>query len=272
MSELSDEELQALSEEMNVTKEDIEVKLQEDTPDPLRNVFRMPDIPIASGPVSKIVLNEKQKNTIHILTVHLTSLKKKPDAVNIFNAWPTQGRAMKEKSGPQPTITSISEYQQSNDYADSMVVWGIEVGTNPGGLTTEMLAVLENISDTSKMKGLGARLKEAGVTWSKFNAWRKIPAFEEALTAKLGNSLNDSVLLADVQLASLAQNGDLKAIQYLNEMVGRGPNNKKAVDAVAFARIILESVMRRVRDPQIIKEISADIELAAKSQGLTALE
>jgi DNA-binding protein Fis len=76
--------------------------------------------------------------------------------------------------------------------------------------------------------------------------------------------MDDAPKIIDTQLVAMASNGDLNAIKYYNDLVGRGPNDKKAVDAMQFSKIVLEAVMKHV-NPEQLKAISAEIELASKA-------
>ena len=154
----------------------------------------------------------------------------------------------------------------TEEFALNMGERGIET-VPQSGLLPEQIALISILSDTTSRMGIKERLKKAGIPWAKYNGWRRQKPFADALQEATGGALSDAVSQADVQLAQLAQNGDLKAIQYLNDMIGRGPNNRKAVDAMQFARIVLEAVQRQV-SPEQAQAISAEIELASKQLGI----
>ena len=137
------------------------------------------------------------------------------------------------------------------------------------GLSPEQIALIHILTDTSSKLSFNARLKKAGISSAKYQGWRRQKPFADALSQSQGGVLHSAIGNADVQLASLAENGDLKSIIYLNEMVGRGPNNRKAVDAIQFARIVLEAVQKNV-NPEQARAISAEIELASKQLGIGA--
>lgn len=228
--------------------------------------LKMPAIKadIVAGPVA---LSNQQKNNICIIAYALAikNLAFEPD--KIYHLWPIEGDPYKlARAGRRPSITGIQQFMATDEFAMNMGERGIE--TKPqSGLLPEQVALISILSDTTSQLGIRQRLKKAGITWAVYNGWRRQKQFADALSAATGSSLSDAVSQSDVQLAQLAQNGDLKAIVYLNEMIGRGPNNRKAVDAIQFARIVLEAVQKHV-NPEQARAISSEIELASQQLGL----
>lgn len=219
-------------------------------------------------PAGDISISPQQKNNVCTIVYAHETQGVNYNAEVIYKAWPISGSEYQmRRAGTRPSITAIQQFLSTPEFGQLMEDRGIKVQGNPGGLTYEQIALISILGNTASRESLSTRLKKAGVSWSKFNGWKRQKPFADALKGIAGNSLQDAIPMADVQLASLAQNGDLKAIVYLNEMVGRGPNNKKAVDAVAFARIVLEAVQKNV-SPEQAKAISAEIELASKTIGM----
>jgi hypothetical protein len=244
--------------------------------DPSREIWKpalpatMPEIKedVVAG---KIPITEQQKNNICIISYSLATRNLAIDPPAIFHLWPVEGDPYKlRRAGKRPSITAIQQFLATEEYIDRMGERGIDVMPEEvQGLMPEQIALISILTDTSSNLGLRARLKKAGITWATYNGWRRQKPFADALRQAAGGVLTDAIEHADVQLAQMASNGDLKAIQYLNDMIGRGPNNRKAVDAIQFARIILESVQKHV-SPDQARAISAEVELATKQLGIGA--
>lgn len=212
--------------------------------------------------------NDQQKQNIEIISyaLYTQGIIVTPD--EIWKAWPTEGDPYKlQRSGKRPSLTAITQYTETDLYKENVSKWGISLAVNDKGLTDEQLALLDILSNTSKLGGLQQRLKKAGVSASKFRAWKRQRAFSEAMKRLVQYEREDAADNVDIQLISMAQNGNLNAIKYYNDLVGRGPNDKKAVDAMQFSKIILESVMKHVT-PEQLKAISAEVEFASKQMGI----
>lgn len=213
-------------------------------------------------------VDKQQKTNIGLIAYALTIQDYKITSEEIYNAWPTEGDSYKlSRAGKRPSINAIQNYLGTDEFALDMADRGVEFSTRPGGLSDEQIALLNILSDTSIKGGLNTRLKRAGVTSSTFKSWKRQRAFSEAFNRLVSLERQDAAEMVDVQLISMAQNGDLNAIKYFNDLVGRGPNDRKAVDSMQFSKIVLEAVMKHVSDPQILKSISAEIELASKQLG-----
>lgn len=233
---------------------------------------KMPELKIPNV-VETLHLTQKQKRNIctiaYTLDVHL---HEPIEAPRIHQMWPySPENASKEElnqAGPRPSENVITNWLGTGEFRDMMQVRGVEVTDTVGQLMPEQIALISILTDTSTKTTIGTRLKRAGIPWAKYHAWRRQKLFAEALQEAAGGALRDAVENTDVQLAQLAQNGDLNAIKYFNEMLGRGPNDRKAVDAMQFAKIILDVVQRHVNQDQA-RAIAAEIGLEAKKIGLS---
>lgn len=236
-----------------------------------------PELPAAMPEIKtdvvagKVPLSEQQKRNICTIAYSLATRNLVIEPPAIFHLWPVEGDPYKlRRAGKRPSITGIQQFICTEEYAERMGERGIDISpADQQTLMPEQIALISILNDTSSNLGLRARLKKAGVSWPVYNGWRRQKPFADAMSQAAGGALSDAVEHADVQLAQMAVNGDLKAIQYLNDMVGRGPNNRKAVDAIQFARIVLEAVQRHV-SPDQARSISSEIELASKQLGIGA--
>lgn len=225
--------------------------------------------PIKDSVAGPIYLTPQQKVNICVCAYSLATRNHSIEPEAIFRLWPIEGDPYKlSRAGARPSITGIQQFIATEEFAKQMAERGID--TAPiAGLSGEQYALISILSNTTDRSSVSSRLKRAGISWAIYNGWRKQKPFADALAEAQGGALKDAIGNSDVQLAQLAQNGDLKAIIYLNEMIGRGPNQRKAVDAIQFARIVLEAVQKNV-SPDQARAISAEIELASKQLGIGA--
>jgi hypothetical protein len=233
----------------------------------VKNNLAIDVFPDAPKPVSvgTPTTNEQQCRNIGIIAYSLTIQGIAVTAEEIYKAWPTSGDLYKlQRAGKRPSISAIQVYLGKQEFLKDMANRGVEFSTDPGGLTDEQVAFLNIVTDTTIKSGLNARIRKAGITSATFRAWKRQPAFSEAWSRLVQMEMDDAPKIIDTQLVAMASNGDLNAIKYYNDLVGRGPNDKKAVDAMQFSKIVLEAVMKHV-NPEQLKAISAEIELASKA-------
>jgi hypothetical protein len=78
----------------------------------------------------------------------------------------------------------------------------------------------------------------------------------------VGDSLKQAIPAAEIQLANRMTAGDLNAIKYGFEVLGRhDPANKKQIDAQKMIGLILEVIDRRVIDPDTRAAIGSDLQI-----------
>lgn len=231
---------------------------------------KLPEIkPFDSTVAKKISISTQQKNNISAIAYALNVLKGEAiEPARIYEMWPTAKfkPELLNQAGPRPSITAIQQFMETEQYVDLMAERGVTVNASVG-LTFEQIALITILSNTTSRETIRGRLKRAGVTYPTYTAWRRQRPFAEALAAATGAAMTDAIENTDVQLAVMAQNGDLNAIKYFNELMGRAPDDKKAVDAMAFAKLILEVVQRNVDKEQALA-ISSEIGLLAKQLGI----
>lgn len=227
---------------------------------------KMPPIkPMIESVAGNVNLTKQQRANVSLIAFALdVHMGEAISADRIYELWPTSKfkADLINQAGPRPSLTGISQFLGTDDYAMRMAERGIVV-SGPVGLSPEQIALIAILSNTISRETIHGRLKRAGISYNTYTAWRRQRAFTEALTEATGAAMRDAVENTDVQLAVMAQNGDLRAIQYFNELMGRAPDDKKAVDAMAFAKLILEVVQRQVTPAQALA-ISSEVGLLAK--------
>lgn len=171
--------------------------------------------------------------------------------------------------GTRPTINAIQHYFTTDDFAQRMWILGVEVSHEASGLTVEQMGLLTILTNVTDGRGLRQKIKAANVPWSRYQAWLKQPAFNQAYRKLVSDALKDSIPAAETALSQKMVAGDLASIKFGFELTGHyNPADKKQVDAVKMVSVILEVIEENVRDPEILKKIGAQIQL----RGLGAVE
>ena len=226
----------------------------------------------ALEPAKVTPLTDQQKKNVGVIAYALNLQQITINADEIYSAWPVGGDLYAQmRAGKRPSRTQIAAYLGSEEGKDDLINRGLPVTIDEingdDSLTSEQIALISILSDTSLTLSLDGRLRKAGVKRSVYRSWLRQKAFSAAMRKIVSDEMHLAKENVDVALTQMAQNGNLKAIQYFNDLMGRGPDSRKEVDAIAFSRTVLEAVMRHCTKEQITA-IASEIELATKQAGL----
>lgn len=153
-------------------------------------------------------------------------------------------------------------------YAPAMVSRGVPVH-NFNGLTSEQLLVAQIVTNPTDRRSLREKLRSAGVTYQQYRNWMQQPRFSQYM-----NKISEGMLLDHVPdfnnvLVTKALNGDLKALQYINELSGRhDPDAKKAQDLMGVIEKLLDIILRNVTDQDTLSRITQEFSLAMSASGM----
>jgi hypothetical protein len=112
--------------------------------------------------------------------------------------------------------------------------------------------------------------KQLKITVTELDGWMRDKHFGAAMSAKSEENLKKYIPLADQALGQLVQQGDMKAITFINQLTGRfDPNARQSLDVPALMMQIQDIVLRNVRDPIVKRNIAR--ELIALAQGHSPL-
>ena len=156
-------------------------------------------------------------------------------------------------------IWSTSKFQRS--LSDR----GIKTTKNPN-LTLKQEMFLQAYMNPMNMKPPQTIAKQQKVTKAELDGWMRDKHFADAMSSKSEENLRKYLPLADQSLGQLVQQGDIRAIQFLNQMTGRyDPNAKNQIDVASLLLAVQDIVLKHVRDPITKRNIGR--ELIALSQG-----
>lgn len=154
---------------------------------------------------------------------------------------------------------------QTSKFQRSLQDRGIATTKNPN-LTLRQEMFLQAYLNPMNMKPPQTIAKQLKISTVELDGWMRQKHFAEAMSAKSEENLRKYLPLADQALGQLVQQGDMKAITFINQMTGRfDPNARSHVDIAALLMAVQDIVLKHVRDPITKRNIAR--ELIALAQG-----
>lgn len=167
------------------------------------------------------------------------------------------------------TLKRLEELMITTEFARKMEELGVP-WNDAKGLTARQHMALLVITQPFDGKNFTARLREAGITSHEYRAWMQNPLFAGAVAKMSEETLANAQHLSHEALIKGLNRGDIKAVQYYNEMTGRyNPAKEAALDVKAVLVSVLEIIQRRVKDPETLDLIATDMQMLAARQHLS---
>ena len=142
---------------------------------------------------------------------------------------------------------------------------GIASTKNPN-LTLRQETFLQAYLNPLNLKPPQTVAKQMKVSTVELDGWMRQKHFAEAMSAKSEENLRKYIPMADQALGQLVQQGDMKAITFVNQLTGRfDANAKSQVDVSALLLAMQEIIQKHVRDPITRRNIAR--ELISLAQG-----
>jgi len=153
----------------------------------------------------------------------------------------------------------------TSKFQKSLADRGIKTTKNPG-LTLRQETFLQAYLNPLNLKPPQVVAKQMQIAITELDGWFREKEFAEAMSAKAEDNLRKYIPMADQALGQLIQQGDMKAITFVNQLTGRyDPNAKSNLDIVSFLISVQEIIQKHVRDP--ITKRNVGRELMALAQG-----
>lgn len=126
-------------------------------------------------------------------------------------------------------------------------------------LSAEQLAAANLLLDFSDTRSHAAKLKDIGITTTRYNNWLRQPAFAAYLRERAEQLVDNTGHEAHSALLKQVQKGNMSAIQYYNQLTGRfTPGAEQTMNVAAILVRVVEAVQRHVKDPEIIRAIALE--------------
>lgn len=157
----------------------------------------------------------------------------------------------------------------STKFQKSLDDRGIKTTKNPN-LTLRQETFLQAYLNPLNLKPPQVVAKQLKISVTELDGWMREKHFAAAMSEKSEDNLKKYIPIADQALGQLVQQGDMKAITFINQLTGRfDPNARQSLDVPALMMQIQDIVLRNVRDPITKRNIAR--ELVALAQGHSPL-
>jgi hypothetical protein len=170
-----------------------------------------------------------------------------------------------QKFWPRIPTATYSAHYLTPEFKQALEYRGIEWEPE-SGLSLEQSMALLKLTDPTDRRTTNVKLKELGIPMARFQAWMKQKLFAESYRARSEDNLKDAIPMALNRLIGNAEAGDQKALEKILEMTGRwNPNERQVEDARTVVLKVIESVIKRVTDPEVRRAILGDVQAEVMS-------
>jgi hypothetical protein len=154
----------------------------------------------------------------------------------------------------------------STKFQRSLSDRGIKTTSNPN-LTLRQEQFLQAYLNPLNLLSPQVLAKRMKISLTEIDGWMRQKEFASAMTVKSKENLEKFLPMADQALGQLVQQGDMKAITYVNQMTGRfDPNAKANLDVPALLMQVQDIILRHVLDPAMKRNIARELIALASGQ------
>lgn len=127
-------------------------------------------------------------------------------------------------------------------------------------LTPTQVATAISIANFGDTRSEDQILTDLGVTPQQYYSWLHDPVYRDYVNKLADRNLEYVRPTALTNFAKLVREGDLPALRYYFEVTGEFEKEGLGVEQLqAFIQVVLESVQKHVKDPEILKAIAGEI-------------
>jgi hypothetical protein len=155
---------------------------------------------------------------------------------------------------------------QSTKFQRALHDRGIKTTNNPN-LTLRQENFLQAYLNPLNLLTPQVLAKRMKISLNEIDGWMRQKEFAAAMAAKSEDNLKKYLPMADAALGQLVQQGDMKAITFINQMTGRfDPNAKQNLDVPALLMQVQDIILRHVLDPAVKRNIARELIALASGQ------
>ena len=187
------------------------------------------------------------------------------NAVSAFDtAYRVQGRMptvdQVHKIWPKVPKKTYAALFMTDEFQEALRYRGVEWDVD-AGLSMEQSMAIAKLSDPFDRRSISVKLKELGIPMPRYQAWMKQPLFYEARNQTSLSAYREALPDLRNRLISEAESGKMQAIEMVFAITGEwDPNQKQLEDAKTVVMALVEAVISHVKDPEIRKQIFADVQ------------
>lgn len=164
------------------------------------------------------------------------------------------------------TKEEVEAVWPSSKFQKSLETRGIATTKNPN-LTLRQETFLQAYLNPMNLKTPQVLAKQMKITTIELDGWMRQKEFAKAMSAKAQENLDKYIPMADQALGQLVQQGDMKAITFLNQLTGRfDPNKQGMIDIGSVMMQVQDVILRHVREPEIKRNIARELIMIANGQ------
>jgi hypothetical protein len=164
------------------------------------------------------------------------------------------------------TKEQVEAVWPSSKFQKSLESRGILTTKNPN-LTLRQETFLQAYLNPMNLKTPQVLAKQMKISVLELDGWTRQKEFAKAMSAKAQENLEKYIPMADQALGQLVQQGDMKAITFLNQLTGRfDPNKAGSIDIVSVMMQVQDVILRHVRDPEVKRNIARELIAIANGQ------
>lgn len=157
----------------------------------------------------------------------------------------------------------------SGKFQRALVDRGIRTTSNPN-LTLRQETFLQAYLNPLNLLTPQVLAKRMKIGLAELDGWLRQKEFASAFKVKAEENLQKFIPMADAALGQLVQQGDMRAITFVNQLTGRfDPNAKQSVDVPALLLQVQDIILRHVQDAGVKRNIAR--ELIAMASGVSHL-
>lgn len=135
-------------------------------------------------------------------------------------------------------------------------------------LTPIQIAALQIMLDPANSRlSFDKRLRMANVTSTKWQGWLKQPHFLKYLTEQTERLFGETDHLAKIGLLRGVEKGDPTSLKLYFGLTGQLQNDAATNNVQVIMAYMIEAIQRHVTDPDVMRAIAADFELAMLKGG-----
>ncbi len=143
---------------------------------------------------------------------------------------------------------------------------GIKTTANPN-LTLRQETFLQAYLNPLNLLTPQVLAKRMKISQSELAGWMNQKEFAHAMKVKSEENLQKFIPLADAALGQLVQQGDMKAITFVNQLTGRfDPNARQQLDVPSLLLQVQDIILRHVLDPVVKRNIARELIALASGQ------
>ena len=160
----------------------------------------------------------------------------------------------------------VEKVWPSAKFQKSLESRGIKTTSNPN-LTLRQENFLQAYLNPMNLKTPQVLAKQMKISLIELDGWMREKHFANAMSSKAKENLDKFIPMADQALGQMVQQGDMKAITFLNQLTGRFDANKSSgVDIVSVMMRVQDVILRHVRDPEVKRNIARELIAIANGQ------